>query len=64
MRASTMSERNITDIGKQKVIRQKPFETAEKLRQGFAEAVKVAVSDHRTAGRPVHEVVVKPRSPR
>lgn len=59
-----MSERNFTDISKQKLTRQKPSETTEALRKGFAEAVKVAVEDHRAASRPVHEAVVKPHRPR
>lgn len=34
-------------------------EMAEKLRTGFADAVRTAVQEHRAAGRTVHEAKVK-----
>jgi hypothetical protein len=63
-RFSAMSERNVTAVSKRKVSGQKPSETAEALRKGFSEAVKVAVKDHRAAGRSVHEAAAKPSRPR
>lgn len=59
-----MSKHYIPDISKQIRSKQQPTATTEALRKGFAEAVKVAVENHRAAGRTVHEAVVKPRRPR
>ncbi len=59
-----MSKQYISDISTQKLTRQKPSEATEALRKGFSEAIKVAVEDHRSAGRTAHEAVVKPRRPR
>ncbi len=59
-----MSKHDVSEIGKQVPVKQKPSATTEALRKGFAGAVKAAVKDHRAEGRPVHEAAIKPRGKR